>query len=139
MKDEDGNGYADDITGWNFVDDTPQIYQSAQEDDHGTQIAGILSAVAPDAALVPLKIFKGTKGYVSDAIRAIEYAKAMGIRLFNCSWGTDSDNLALREAMSDSRLLFICAGGNMDDKHTSNVSYPAAFGPPQRRIRWVGE
>ncbi len=129
-EDEDGNGYADDITGWNFVDDTPQIYQSAQEDDHGTQIAGILSAVAPDAALVPLKIFKGTKGYVSDAIRAIEYAKAMGIRLFNCSWGTDSDNLALREAMSDSRLLFICAGGNMDDKHTSNVSYPAAFGLP---------
>ena len=38
--DDDGNGYIDDIYGWNFINGTNQI----EADDHGTHVAGTIGA-----------------------------------------------------------------------------------------------
>src|SRR5690606_12340536 len=41
-SDDDGNGFADDIHGWNFVNNSPNV-----DDDHsdGTHVAGTIGAV----------------------------------------------------------------------------------------------
>ena len=42
--DNDGNGFIDDINGWNFFDDEAWLFFSADEDSHGTHVAGTIAA-----------------------------------------------------------------------------------------------
>ncbi|MDQ7093823.1 S8 family serine peptidase [Desulfosporosinus sp. PR] len=137
--DDDMNGYSDDIHGWNFADDTNAVHNLTNSSDewHGTHIAGIIAAamgngkgiagVAPMAKIMPLQVFKNGKAYTSDIISAIEYAKENGARIVNCSWGTTSENIALKEAMDESGLLFICAAGNSNQDIDANPVYPASY------------
>lgn len=134
--DDDNNGYIDDINGWDFVNDDKTVYDDATEDTHGTNVAGIISAnkndngiigTAPGAKILPLKILKGNSGSTSDAIDAIYYAKAMGVKIINCSWGSSEFNYPLKDAINNSGMTFICSSGNSG---SSSISYPAAFGLP---------
>ncbi|HEY9060732.1 MAG TPA: S8 family serine peptidase [Pseudobacteroides sp.] len=137
--DNDGNGYVNDVNGWNFVDDTNSVFTSEAEDTHGTHIAGIISAgindggvvgLAPNVKIVPLKFISGNIGYTSDAIRAIEYCQKAGIEIANISWGGSDYNNALMEAMKNSSTTFICASGNAGKNIDSSLVYPAAFDLP---------
>ncbi|QSX04825.1 S8 family serine peptidase [Sedimentibacter sp. zth1] len=137
--DDDGNGYIDDINGWNFSDDMNTVYSSPEEDVHGTYIAGIIAAsannsgvvgVAPKVKILPLKFINATTGYTSDAIEAIEYAKNMGVNIINCSFGGTDNNIALKEAMADSGMLFVCAAGNRGGYSKYFPVYPASFDIP---------
>jgi subtilisin family serine protease/N-acetylneuraminic acid mutarotase len=137
--DDDGNGYIDDVNGWNFVNRSNQIHNPLYINDewHGTHIAGIIAAqednslgitgVAPDANIMPLKVFENGIAYTSDIIAAIEYAERMGARIVNCSWGTTEDNPALKEAISNSNMLFVCAAGNNHVNVDIVPVYPAAY------------
>ncbi len=136
--DDDNNGYIDDINGWDFVNDDSSI---ADKDlgIHGTQVAGIIAAqengkgicgIAPEVKILPLKFINDRYGYTSDAIEAIEYAKAMGVSIINCSWGSSYYNPALKEAMESSGILFICAAGNGGQSVVDNPVYPACFDLP---------
>jgi len=137
--DDDKNGYIDDVNGWNFIDDTNQVFDSANaiNESHGTQIAGIISAakdngmgisgVAPSAKIMPLKVFDNGIAYTSDIIDAILYAKNKGVKIVNCSWGSTFYNPALEEAMRDSDMLFVCAAGNSGADIDVNHIYPASF------------
>ncbi|MCM3134249.1 S8 family serine peptidase [Paenibacillus polysaccharolyticus] len=137
--DDDGNGYVDDVQGWDFSHGDNSVYDSATEDKHGTHVAGIIAAkadnvgiigVAPRVKILPLKIFSGTTGYTSDAIEAIEYAKQMGVKIMNVSFGGADDNEALRSAMADSGMLFLASAGNKGQDLSANPIYPAAFDLP---------
>ncbi len=85
--DNDGNGYVDDVEGWNFVDDHPAF----DPETHGTAVAGLLGAVGNNgvgvagsnwsAHLMLLQI-----STVADIIEAYEYAITQR-RLFNESSG----------------------------------------------------
>src|SRR6185503_796009 len=44
-QDDDGNGYKDDIHGWDFVHGDNTIFDSAAGDVHGTMTSGIVGAV----------------------------------------------------------------------------------------------
>ncbi|WP_368292719.1 kelch repeat-containing protein [Dehalobacter sp. TBBPA1] len=137
--DDDNNGYIDDIHGWNFVDNTNSVYSSAEAPDdwHGTHMAGIIAAemgnklgiagVAPKVKIMPLQVFKNGTAYTSDIINAIDYVKNNGAQIVNCSWGTTSDNTALKEAIENSGLLFVCAAGNSNQNIDSSPVYPAAY------------
>ena len=123
-----------DPRGYNFADKNSDVYANATEDAHGTEIAGIIAAadntsgiigVAPKTKILPLKFMKGTTGYTADAIDAIEYAKTLGIKIINCSFGSSEFNFALKEEMNSAGMLFVCAAGNDGN---GGVSYPAAFG-----------
>jgi subtilisin family serine protease len=137
--DDDGNGYVDDVNGWNFVSDTNNVFTSETEDTHGTHIAGIISAainnggvvgVSPSVKIVPLKFISGNTGFTSDAIRAIEYCQKAGIEIANVSWGGSDYNPALLEAMKNSSITFVCAVGNAGKNINTNAVYPAAFDLP---------
>ncbi|TEB06805.1 Intracellular serine protease [Pelotomaculum schinkii] len=128
--DDDGNGYIDDTNGWNFSDDNNEVHRHGREYDewHGTHLAGIIAGAAPEAKILPLKVFKNGTAYTSDIIEAIEYAEKNGAKIANCSWGTSFDNPALKEAIANSTMLFVCAAGNSNADIDTSPVYPASYG-----------
>jgi len=137
--DDDGNGYIDDICGWNFSADNNSVHNPASTDEevHGTNVAGIIAAIAdnnagiagaaPQARIMPLKVFANGTAYTSDIIEAIEYAQAVGVKIVNCSFGASGENQALHEAMSGKDMLFICAAGNGSADIDVSPLSPASF------------
>lgn len=139
-RDTDGNGYVDDLHGWDFVNHRPNVFASADLDAHGTHVAGIVSgaahpdsgfvSAAPDATIMPLKVIEGSEGRVSDAISAIRYAEANGADVINASWGGPDPSTALRTALAETRIPVVVAAGNLGTSPGSPPSYPAAYGLP---------
>ncbi|HWF44754.1 MAG TPA: S8 family serine peptidase, partial [Candidatus Kapabacteria bacterium] len=131
--DHDGNGYANDVIGYDFVDQEslnvgdwsgrdpiPQ-----DENGHGTAIAGILAArqnnhigvsgIAPKCKLVALRAFDATGvGEDDDIASAIVYAADNGVRILNLSFGDIVPSLlqrdAIRYATSKGTLVFASSG-----------------------------
>lgn len=133
-KDDDENGYIDDIFGWNFADDNNN---PNDEDGHGTHVTGIIAAsennigmvgVAPKVKIMPLKIFKGSSGSISSIIRAISYAKRNGASIVNLSLTTTAYDQSLRDIMATSTdILFISAAGNDSQNNNLHPKYPANY------------
>ena len=132
-RDNDGNGYTDDIHGWNFAGANNDV---SDFDGHGTHIAGIIAAesnnigvmgIAQNARILPLKVIENGTGYTSDIIEAIKYAESRGASVANCSFGSTYFNYALYEAMEESSMVFVCAAGNTGT--ISNI-YPASYNLP---------
>lgn len=80
--DDDGNGYADDIQGWNFVTNSPNIYMSASL-THGTHVSGTVGArgfnnkgvvgVSPNITMIAAPFLGVGGGYIDAAILAFDY------------------------------------------------------------------
>ena len=119
--------------GWNFIDDSAQVYDPENPSDcnHGTHVAGIIAETIKNqesnAKILPLKIFSGGSAYTSDVLRAIQYAEEQGVTIINCSFGSNVDNQALKEAVEESKMLFICAAGNSRNNLAEKPVYPAAY------------
>ena len=137
--DDDGNGYIDDVHGWDFVNDdaTP-----SDDNGHGTHVSGTIGAVGNNGVgvtgvawsvqLMPLKAFDADGfGDASSIIGALEYAVANGARISNNSYsGPDfvqAEFDAFAAAASAGHLAIAAAGndGASDDVHPQ---YPAAYG-----------
>jgi subtilisin family serine protease len=137
--DDDGNGFIDDVDGWDFCDGDATVGPEGS-DWHGTHVAGTIAAsldgqgvvgVAPGISVMSLRAFGG--GVSCDdgdagIIAAIDYAAGFGVPIINASWG-GSRSLALEAAITDANetLLVVAAGNqgsNMDDGGAR--SYPAA-------------
>lgn len=132
--DTDGNGYIDDINGWDFVNNDNSVYDMDVVDEHGTHMAGIIAAngnvkgVAPKVKIMPLKALSHSSGYTSDIIEAIEYAKNKGVKIINCSFASIDYNPALEEAIaSNPDILFVCAAGNYGAPTTKLATFPACY------------
>ncbi len=141
--DDDGNGFIDDVSGWNFINNDNSVYESPDNDLHGTLVAGIISAgengkgivgIAPNIKLVSLKIIEDGNGSVSDAIRAIEYADKLGIKIINCSlgWKGSKYNEVISDFMKSKGMLFICSAGNKLSTESNYECYPACFDIPNK-------
>lgn len=124
--DDDGNGYKDDVHGWDFVNNNGSVYDgencgSFNNDDHGTHVAGTIAGadngvgivgVAPSVRIMPLKIIPCDDGDTADIIDALAYAKAKGARIANMSLGGPGKDTALKTAIDASGLLVVAAAGN---------------------------
>ena len=137
--DDDGNGYIDDIQGWDFAD-MDNVPQDAT--GHGSHVAGIIAAagdngrgiagVARGVRILPLRFMNAfNEGSIADAIDAIEYALAKGVKIINCSWGTSSNSIALRNVIANADALFICASGNNGGDADLYPFYPASLSEDQ--------
>lgn len=142
--DNDGNGYVDDVYGWNFFSNNNQIYVG-KEDDHGTHAAGTIAAARKymgiagitDNRYVKIMVLKvlGTENGIGEEdaiIQAIEYAESNGASICNLSFGTEYYLPRLEQVMRDSNMLFISAAGNGGESgegvnSDQNPDYPAAF------------
>ena len=138
--DNDGNGYIDDVYGWNFYDNNAQVF-TGTDDNHGTHSAGTIAAARNgvgtvgicDPAYVKIMVIKtlGTSsgvGTVSNVVKAIRYAQANGASICNLSFGTMKYSEELYQAIKDSGMLFIVAAGNGDASGIDEQPmYPASF------------
>lgn len=151
-KDDDGNGYVDDLHGWDFGnnDNDPM---DVDIDGHGTHVAGIIGAVGNNAvgvsgvnwrvSILPLKIadINGDMSAFS-VVEAMDYALAMGAAIVNCSFDGDTFSQAEYNALSDLSthgILVVAAAGNNsgdDDLCTASGTttcpggFPAAYDLP---------
>lgn len=142
--DDDGNGYVDDVNGWDFANNDNTVYDPADGDEHGTHVAGTIAAsvndqgvvgVAPNVQVMPLKFIGPFGGATSDAIEAIDYAKDAGVKLSNNSWGGGPFSQALTDAIGNSGQLFVASAGNggpdkIGDDNDVTPSYPASYDNP---------
>ncbi|MEY3902936.1 MAG: hypothetical protein RL189_2242 [Pseudomonadota bacterium] len=140
-RDNDGNGYTDDVLGWDFTNK-----ESLPWDDngHGTHTSGSIAAtggngigisgVAQRASLMALKFLDGEgSGTTEDAILAIRYAINNGASILSNSWGGDEYSKALEDAISEAaarNVLFVAAAGNDGTNNDTLPMYPAAYNLP---------
>lgn len=135
--DNDGNGYIDDIKGWNFVDDNnnPQdnnIYS------HGTSVTGVINAtinngigissIAPNCKVLVLKAFDANgMGGEDNIARAILYGIGQGVRIFNMSFGDVIYSSLLRDVLRyaySKNIVLVASAGNTGN---TVIQYPSAF------------
>jgi len=134
--DDDNNGYIDDVYGWDFVNDDDTTYDHAIDDIHGTSVAGLITtnninmkSVTSNVKLMPLKVFNGNSGYLSDVIEAISYAEDNGVQIVNCSWTTEN-NPFLLDIIRESEMIFVAAAGNDSKNIDVDKVYPASYNLP---------
>ena len=138
--DDDGNGYVDDVYGWNFYSDTNDVYVGT-EDAHGTHGAGTIAANADNGTgiagivqsdrvkVMAVKALGGSDGSGTTAsiIQAIQYAEANGAQICNLSLGSSQNDPALYRTMASSDMLFVVAAGNDGTDLETSPSYPASY------------
>lgn len=138
--DDDGNGYIDDVYGWNFYGGNNRVYTGSEE-DHGTHGAGTIAAASNNGVgiagivnsenvkIMSLKALGGNNGSGSTAsiIQAIRYAEANGASICNLSLGSSVDDKALYRAIAESSMLFVVAAGNDGTDTDTAPCYPASY------------
>ncbi|MBO5540428.1 MAG: S8 family serine peptidase [Muribaculaceae bacterium] len=143
-EDDDNNGFADDVHGWDFINQTAKI---ADYNGHGTHCAGIAAAVGnngigiaganPDAYIMPITIMQsdGT-GDVATIIKGIDYATANGAEFLSMSFGGYAYSIAQEQALAKaySKATLVAAAGNNGvciytghHQFGPGPCYPAAF------------
>jgi serine protease len=105
--DDDGNGFIDDVHGYNFASDKPEIsWNKSGDSGHGTHVAGTVAAVnnngigvcgvaggtgnGDGVRLMSCQIFDGSTSSSASVARAFMYAADNGATVAQCSFGYDA-------------------------------------------------
>jgi hypothetical protein len=147
--DNDGNGYIDDIRGWDF-DRNDNTTFDGHQDGHGTHVAGIIGAVggngegvagvAWNVKIIPLKFLGNLGGTTYGVKLALDYLTdlkrrhGLNIVASNNSWGGGTgpwmEDAMVRAAQAG--ILFVAAAGNAGRDSDVHVSYPSGISTLQR-------
>jgi subtilisin family serine protease len=140
--DTDGNGYIDDLHGWNFANGTndptglPQTPISA---DHGTHVAGIacarfdnstgIAGASANARFMPVCAAHPTSDRaISFGYQGILYAVDNGADIINCSWGGQGNASSFEQEIIqyawENDVLVVAAAGN---DNNSDPHYPSSY------------
>lgn len=147
--DTDGDGFTDDVRGWDFWDgDNNPDHGSGDPLGHGTGVAGVIAAerngagtgtgvigAAYAAKIMPLRVGYNTMIDADLAADAIDYAiwqkvnKNQNIRVINCSFAGPAST-ALHSAIgraNSAGILVVVAAGNSGQNIDSTPTYPASY------------
>jgi len=143
--DNDGNGYVDDINGWDFYSNDNTVYDGAG-DDHRTHVAGTVGGVGGNGVgvagvswgvtMISTKFLGVDGGFTSGAIKAIDYLTDLktrhGINVVasSNSWGGGGYSSALHSAIirgAKAGILFVGAAGNNSSNNDAVANYPSNY------------
>lgn len=150
--DDDRNGFIDDVSGWDFVQNVPDPSPKFDEGwtesgiSHGTMVAGIAAATGNNrqgiagvtwrAKIMSLRALndKG-EGHISAVVRAIDYAVHNGADIINLSFVGFNYSQALQDAIQrayDAGVIVVAAAGNEQEDGDAyntdkNPIYPACY------------
>jgi len=148
--DNDGNGYVDDLRGWDFDGRNNTTYDGTQ-DDHGTHVAGTIGAaggngagvagVAWNVQIITAKFLGRRGGTTANAIKAVDYITdlktrhGLNIVATNNSWGGGGFSQSLKDAIDRAdaaNILFVAAAGNggfdgVGDNNDTTPAYPSNY------------
>jgi subtilisin family serine protease len=143
--DNDGNGYIDDIHGWDFDGNNNTIYDGTY-DDHGSHVAGTIGArggnalgvvgVCWNVQIISGKFLGRRGGTSTNAILALDYftdlksRHGLNIVATNNSWGGGAFSQALQDAIERSNqanIVFVAAAGNATVNTDVTASYPSCY------------
>ncbi len=136
--DDDGNGYVDDVYGWDFVSNTNN---PMDDNGHGTHVSGIVLGLEQDILsstlaisnirIMPLKFLNSQgSGSVASAVSAIYYAVANGAKVINNSWGGSGYSQSLKDALVyayNKGITVVSAAGNESSNIDQYPTYPASY------------
>ena len=137
--DDDGNGYVDDVIGYDFNDEDADVNPKGFfADDHGTHVSGIIAAeannevgvagIAPGAKVMPLK-FTGSRTWSSDVIaETYKYAADNGAKIITTSYYIDKwvGNKLFEEAIQyvyDRGIIHFNSAGNGYKKNPDRQAF----------------
>jgi uncharacterized repeat protein (TIGR01451 family) len=136
------------VNGWDFLHHDKTVFDSANEDAHGTHVAGTIGArgnnsvgvvgVNWDVQLMPLKALDTQGGDDASLVAAFQYAKMMrqrgvNLRVLNNSYGGQGFSNSLRDGikeLGDAGILFVAAAGNETTDNDFVPQYPANYDLP---------
>jgi subtilisin family serine protease len=148
--DNDGNGYKDDIHGWDFDKNDNTTYDGTV-DDHGTHVCGTIGAVGGNGVgvagvnwnvtLISAKFLGRRGGTTANAIKAVDYftdlktRHGLNIVATNNSWGGGGFSQGLQDAIeraNTANILFVAAAGNggsdgVGDNNDAVANYPSNY------------
>jgi subtilisin family serine protease len=148
--DNDGNGYKDDIRGWDFDGNNNTTYDGTQ-DDHGTHVSGTIGAkggngkgvagVNWSVTIISAKFLGRRGGTTANAIKAVDYFTDLKTRhrinivATNNSWGGGGFSSGLQAAIeraNTANILFVAAAGNggsdgVGDNNDVTANYPSNY------------
>ncbi|MCF6212223.1 MAG: S8 family serine peptidase [Gammaproteobacteria bacterium] len=141
LIDDDGNGYIDDVHGYDFSNTDSDPFD---DHGHGTHVSGTIAGVGNNgigvvgvnwnAQIMAVKFLgAGGGGYVSDAIDGIIYAVNNGAKILNNSWGGGGFSQALLDAIyaaNNAGVLFVTAAGNSSRNNDIRPYYPSSYVAP---------
>ncbi|RMD85418.1 MAG: hypothetical protein D6815_01905, partial [Candidatus Dadabacteria bacterium] len=121
--DDDGNGFPDDLVGYDFVSEDADPFD---DNGHGTHVAGTIAAtgdnglgiagVAYESKVMALKGLDASgSGSSATLADAILYAVENGARVINASWGCECTQQIIDDAIEAAHaagVVFVAAAGN---------------------------
>jgi subtilisin family serine protease/putative transposon-encoded protein len=140
-QDDDGNGFIDDVWGWDYINNDNAPYD---DNSHGTHCAGIAAAVGDNeigiagvnwqAKIMSVKVFQSSgRGDASTIAQGINYAVTQGATVLSMSFGSYAESLTMRDALANAyaSAVLVAASGN-DSRPIGPCMgcapmYPAAF------------
>jgi len=135
--DDDGNGFVDDIYGYDFANDDADPMDGH---GHGTHCAGVIGAehnsigiagVNANVKILPIKFLKDSGGgTLEGALKAIDYAISREVHVMSNSWGGGGRSQALYDAIEraqEAGISFIAAAGNSSSDNDKKPAYPANY------------
>ncbi len=142
--DDDGNGYVDDVYGYNFVDAEHPTADPKDDHGHGSHCSGTIGGRGDDGKgivgvnwrvkIMAIKFLGGDGGgTLEGAIRGIDYATKMGAKIMSNSWGGGGESQTLKEAIqraNQAGALFVAAAGNDSANNDTNPHYPSSYNVP---------